>query len=180
MALKKATAAAKSLQVMSDSVQPHRRQPTRLPRPWDSPGKNTGVGAISVSNAWKWKVKVKPLSRVRLLGTPWTAAYQAPPSMGFSRQEYWSGVSLLSPRKLLVKNKGKWGKGKLKGSFWEAEGKLGISGKRLANTVTRGYQENKENKKIPKGQDAWLMSSRGPKELPGCFLLLTVQCGGKR
>ena len=47
--------------------------------------------AISFSNAWKWKVKVKSLSHVRLLGTPWTAAYQAPPSMGFSRQEYWSG-----------------------------------------------------------------------------------------
>ena len=48
--------------------------------------------AISFSNAWKGKVKVKSLSRVRLLATPWTAAYQAPPSMGFSRQEYWSGV----------------------------------------------------------------------------------------
>ena len=48
--------------------------------------------AISFSSAWKWKVKVKPLSRVRLFTTPWTAAYQAPLSMGFSRQEYWSGV----------------------------------------------------------------------------------------
>ena len=48
--------------------------------------------AISLSNAWKRKVKVKSFSRVRLLATPWTAAYQAPPSMGFSRQEYWSGV----------------------------------------------------------------------------------------
>ena len=47
--------------------------------------------AISFSNAWKWKVKVKSLSRVWLLATPWTAAYQAPPSMGFSRQEYWNG-----------------------------------------------------------------------------------------
>ena len=53
--------------------------------------------AISFSNAWKWKLKVKSLSRVRLLATPWTAAYQAPPSMGFSRQEYWSGVPLPSP-----------------------------------------------------------------------------------
>ena len=53
--------------------------------------------AISFSNAWKWKVKVNLLSRVWLLGTPWTAAYQAPPSMGFSRQEYWSGVPLPSP-----------------------------------------------------------------------------------
>ena len=52
--------------------------------------------AISSSNAWKWKVKVKSLSRVWLLATPWTAAYQAPPSMGFSRQEYWSGVPLPS------------------------------------------------------------------------------------
>ena len=55
--------------------------------------------AISFSNAWKWKVKVKSLSRVRILATPWTAAYQAPPPMGFSRQEYWSGAPLPSPRK---------------------------------------------------------------------------------
>ena len=129
---------------MSDSVWPHRRQPIRLLCPWDSPGKNTGLGchfllqymkvksesevaqscptlsnpmdcslpgssvqgifqartldwvAISFSNTWKWKVKVKSLSRARLLATPWTAAYQAPPSKGFSRQEYWSGVPLPS------------------------------------------------------------------------------------
>ena len=119
---------------------PYRQQPTRLPCPWDSPGKNTGVGyhfflqcmkaksesevaqscatlrdpmdcrlpgssvhgifqarvlewvAISFSNAWKWKVKVKSLSRVWPFKTPWTVDYQAPPSMGFSRQEYWSGL----------------------------------------------------------------------------------------
>ena len=53
--------------------------------------------AISFSNAWQWKVKVKSLSHVWLLATPWTAAYQAPPSMWFSRQEYWSGVPLPSP-----------------------------------------------------------------------------------
>ena len=53
--------------------------------------------AISFSSAWKWKVKVKSLSRVWLLATPWTAAFQAPPSMGFSRQQYWSGVPLPSP-----------------------------------------------------------------------------------
>ena len=53
--------------------------------------------AISFSNACKWKVKVKSLSRVRLLATPGSTAYQAPPSMGFSRQEYWSGVPLPSP-----------------------------------------------------------------------------------
>ena len=53
--------------------------------------------AISFSNAWKWKVKVKSFSRVQLLATPWTVAYQAPLSIGFSRQEYWSGVPLPSP-----------------------------------------------------------------------------------
>ena len=53
--------------------------------------------AISFSNAWKWKVKVKSLSCARLLANPWTAAYQAPPSMGFSGQQYWRGVPLPSP-----------------------------------------------------------------------------------
>ena len=53
--------------------------------------------AISFSNAWKWKVKVKSLSCIWLLATPWTAAHQAPPSMGFSRQEHWSGVPWPSP-----------------------------------------------------------------------------------
>ena len=59
--------------------------------------------AISFSNAWKWKVKVKSFSHVQLLVTPWTTAHQAPPSMGFSRQEYWSGVALPSPRIYLYK-----------------------------------------------------------------------------
>ena len=53
--------------------------------------------AISFSKPWEWKVKVKSLSHVRLLAVPWTVAYQAPPSMGFPRQEYWSGVPLPSP-----------------------------------------------------------------------------------
>ena len=57
---------------------------------------------ISFSNAWKWKVKGKSLSHVRPSATPWTAAFQAPPSMGFSRQEYWSGVPLPSPIILLI------------------------------------------------------------------------------
>ena len=76
---------------MSDSVRPHRRQPTRLPRPWDCPGKNTGVGCHFL---------LQSLSCVRLLETSWTAAYQAPPPMGFSRQEYWSGLPLPSSRAL--------------------------------------------------------------------------------
>ena len=61
--------------------------------------------AISFSNAWKWKVKVKLLSCVQLLATPWTAAYQAPPSLGFSRHEYWSGVPLPSPTNKLCRVK---------------------------------------------------------------------------
>ena len=80
--------------VVSDSVRPHRRQPTRLPRPWDPPGKNTGVGCHFLLQC----MKVNSLSRVQLLVTPWTAAHQAPPSMGFARQEYWSGLPLPSPR----------------------------------------------------------------------------------
>ena len=75
-------------------MRPHRRQPTRLPHPWDSPGKNTGVGCHFLLHCVK--VKVKSLSRVRLLATPWTVAHRALPSMGFSRQEYWSGVPLPS------------------------------------------------------------------------------------
>ena len=82
--------------VVSDSVRPHRWQPTRLPGPWDSPGKNTGVGCHFLLQCMKVKRKVKSLSRVRLLATPWIAAYQAPPSMGFARQEYWSRLSLPS------------------------------------------------------------------------------------
>ena len=61
--------------------------------------------AISFSNAGKWKVRVKSLSRVWLLATPWTAANQAPPSMGFSRQEHWSGLPFPSPCLCIGKEK---------------------------------------------------------------------------
>ena len=57
--------------------------------------------AIAFSNAWKWKVKVKSLSLARLLATPWTAAHQAPPAMGFSRQEYWRELPLPSPSAII-------------------------------------------------------------------------------
>ena len=80
-------------------MRPHRRQPTRLPHLWDSPGKNTGMGCCFLLQCMK--VKVKSLSCIQLLATPWTAAYQAPPSMGFSRREYWSGVPLHSPYVIL-------------------------------------------------------------------------------
>ena len=85
---------------MSDSVQPHRRQPTRLPIPEILQARIQEWVTISFSNAWKWKVKVKSLSRVQLLATPLTAAHQDPLSMGFSRQEDWSGVILPSPNNI--------------------------------------------------------------------------------
>ena len=75
---------------MSDSVRPHRWQPIRLPRPWDSPGKNTGVGCHFLLQCVK--VKVKSLSRVRLVATPWTVTYQAPLCLGY-RQALRAGVS---------------------------------------------------------------------------------------
>ena len=93
---------------MSDSVRPHRWQPTRLPRPWDSPGKNTGVGCHFLLQC----MKVKSESKVAQSASPWTAAYQAPPSMGFSRPEYWSGLPLPSPseqhRRLKYEYKSMW------------------------------------------------------------------------
>ena len=92
--------------VVSDSVWLHRWQPTRLPVPGIFQARTLEWVAISFSNAWKWKVKVKLLSRVWLLATPWTAAYQAPPSMGFSRWEYWSGVPLHARSVLLTMQDG--------------------------------------------------------------------------
>ena len=83
--------------VVSDSVRPHRRQPTRLLRPWDSPGKNTGVGCHFLLHCRKVKIESEVTQLCPTLATPWTAAYQAPPSMGFSRQKYWSGVPMPSP-----------------------------------------------------------------------------------
>ena len=80
---------------MSDSVRPHRRQPTRLPHPWDSPGKNTGVGCHFLLQCMKVKSESEVAQSSPTRATPWTAAHQAPPSMGFSRQEYWSGCHCL-------------------------------------------------------------------------------------
>ena len=77
-------------------LRPHRRQPTRFPRPWDSPDKNTGVGCHFLLQCMKVKSKSEVAQSCLTLATPWTAAHQAPPSMGFSRQEYWSGVQLIA------------------------------------------------------------------------------------
>ena len=92
------TGAAKSLQSRPTLCDPRDGSPPGSPAPGILQARTLEWVAISSSNAGKWKVKVKSLSRVRLLATPWTTAYQALSSMGFSRQEYWSGVPLPSPR----------------------------------------------------------------------------------
>ena len=97
-------AAAKSLQSCPTLCDPKDGSPPGSPVPEILQARTLEWVAISFSRTWKWKVKVKLLSRVQLLATPWTAAYQAPLSMGFSRQEYWSGVplpSLASPARAL-------------------------------------------------------------------------------
>ena len=86
---------------MSDPGQPIDGSPPGSPVPGILQARTLEWVAISFSNAWKWKMKAKSLSRVRLLATPWTAAHQTPPSMGFSRHEYWSGVPLPSPSVIL-------------------------------------------------------------------------------
>ena len=90
-------AAAKLLQSCLTLCNPIDGSPPGYPVSGTLQARTLGWVAITFSNAWKWKVKVKSLSRVRLLGTPWTAAHQAPPPMRFPRQEYWSGVPLPSP-----------------------------------------------------------------------------------
>ena len=87
-------AAAKSLQSCPTLCDP--MEPTRLPRPWDSPGKNTGVGCHFLLQCMKVKSESKVTQSCLTLAIPWTAAHQAPPSMGFSRQKHWSGVPLPS------------------------------------------------------------------------------------
>ena len=90
-------AAAKSLQPCPTLCNPIDSSPPGSPVPGILQARTLEWVAISFSSAWKWKVKVKSLSRVRLFATPWTVAYQAPPSMGFSKQEHWSRVPLPSP-----------------------------------------------------------------------------------
>ena len=92
-----AAAAAKLLQLCLTLCDPIDSSPAGSPVPGILQARTLEWAAISFSSAWKWKVKMKLLSRIWLLATPSTAAYQAPPSMGFSRQEYWSGVPFPSP-----------------------------------------------------------------------------------
>ena len=98
------TAAAKLLQSCLTLCDPKDSSPPGTPVPGILQARTVEWVAISFSSAWKWKVKVKSLSRVQLSATPWTAAYQAPPSMWFSRQEYWSGVPFTSKLKGISKN----------------------------------------------------------------------------
>ena len=91
-------AAAKLLQSCLTLCDPIEDSPPGSPVPGILQARTLKWVTISFSSAWKWKVKVKSLSHVLLLlATPWTAAYQAPPSMGSARQEYWSGLPLPSP-----------------------------------------------------------------------------------
>ena len=106
-------AAAKLLQSCPTLCDPRDGSPSGSPVPGILQARTLEWVAISFSNAWKWKVKVKSLSHLRLFATPWTAAYQAPPSMGFSRQEHWSGVPLPSLHKRHKKQS------KLKLSVWD-------------------------------------------------------------
>ena len=102
---KAAAAAAKSLLSCPTLCDPIDGSPPGSPVPGILQARTLEWVAISFSNVWKWEVKVKSLSCVRLFAIPWTAAYQAPPSMGFSRQDYWSGVPLPSPKRKVTRGK---------------------------------------------------------------------------
>ena len=97
-----ADAAAKSLQSGPTLCDPIDGSPPGSPVPGILQAKTLQWVSIAFSSAWKWKVKVKSLSRVQLFATPWTAAYQAHPSMEFSKREYWSGVPLPSPHVVYI------------------------------------------------------------------------------
>ena len=97
-----AAAAAKSLQSCPTLCDPIDGSLPGSPLPEILQARTLEWVAISFCNAQKWKVKGKSLSCVQFFATPWTAAHQAPPSMGFSRQEYWSGLPFPSPREILM------------------------------------------------------------------------------
>ena len=106
MMFRELAASAKSLQLCQTLCDPIDSSPPGSPVPGILQARTLEWVAISFSNAWKWKVKVKLLSRVQLFATPWTAAYKAPLSMGFSRQEHWSGLPFPSP--MHEREKWKW------------------------------------------------------------------------
>ena len=113
-----AAAVAKLLQSCLTLCDPRDGSPPGSPIPGILQVRTLEWVAISFSSAWKWKVKVKSLSHVWLFLTPWTAAYQAPPSMGYSSQEYWSGVPLPSPSSTIEFNIFKYFQYLLQGKSW--------------------------------------------------------------
>ena len=121
-----AAAAAKSLQSCPTLRDPIDGSPPGSPVPGILQARTLEWVAISFSDAGKWEVKVKSLSRVRLLATPWTSA-QAPPSMGFSRQEYWSGVPLPSPFYALGNQKNR----RVVARGWAEDGQMGEGGQKM-------------------------------------------------
>ena len=112
-------AAAKSCQSCPTLCNPRDGSPPGSPIPGTLQARTPEWVAISFSNAGRWKVKVKSLSHARLFTTPWTAAYQAPPSVGFSRQEYWSGVPLPSPCLVAAAFKFKKMRNPVGGRWWK-------------------------------------------------------------
>ena len=153
--------AAKSLQSCPTWCDPIDGSPRGSPIPGILQARTLEWVAISFSNAWKWKVKVKSLSRVWLLATPWTAAHQAPPSMGFSRQEYCSGVPLPS----LIK--------RVRFLYKTQEMKIDPSGrkykKRDFSLVTRGWEVREMGRGWPKRTNFWSVFSLTCKIKEGIF-----------
>ena len=148
-----ATAAAKSLQLCLTLCDRIEGSPWGSPVPGILQVRTLEWIAISFSNAWKWKVKVKSLSRVWLLATPWTAAYQAPPSMGFSRQEYWSGVPLPSPF---------WGAIKCECPWAEEEREAALAASKKQDwDVQAGLRQSQSGMTPPFEDNPWHSRSQG-------------------
>ena len=173
---------------MPDSVWPHRRQPTRLHCPWESLGKNTGVGCHFLLQCMKVKSESEVAQSCPTLAIPWTAAHQAPPSMGFSRQEYWSGVTLPSLITNLDKcikkqrhhfaNKGQYSQSYSFSSshvwMWELDHKEGWVPKNWCFWIMVLEKTLEDNKEIkpgnPKGYQPWILFGRTDTEAPILWL----------
>ena len=145
-------ATAKWLQSCPTLCDPIDGSPLGYPVPGILQARTLEWVAISFSNAWKWKTKVKSLSRVWLLVTPWTAAHQAPPSMGLSRQEYWSGLPLPSPMTLYRKQYSRPSpqKEKCKKAKWLSEEALQIAEKRRSERQRRKGKIHPSECRVPK------------------------------
>ena len=120
---------------MSDSVRPHRRQPTKAPCPWDSPGKNTGVGCRFYLQCMKVKSESEVAQSSLTLATPWTAAYQAPPSIFQARVLEWGAIAFSHLCPTVLVSQAGWGlridleKQHRRGHRWSCKAQLGWGGK---------------------------------------------------